>query len=117
MAAVIFIGSSHPNPLTLPGTGYSDKFMHFFAYTILSYLTARALLWKREIPDEKRYLLGAIVLVALYGVSDEFHQYFVPERDASAMDLLADFIGSFCGAMLFKKANDAKRVMEREGES
>ena len=35
----------------------------------------------------------AILLGSLYGVSDEFHQMFVPHRTASLMDWVADFTG------------------------
>ena len=29
----------------------------------------------------------------LWGISDEIHQYFVPGRDSSVRDLLADAVG------------------------
>jgi len=39
-----------------------------------------------------------ILIAVLYGVSDEFHQSFVPARDASVMDLVSDTVGAFLGA-------------------
>ena len=38
-------------------------------------------------------MLFAMIIGTLYGVSDEFHQSFVPGRTASIWDLAADSIG------------------------
>ena len=38
-------------------------------------------------------LLGVIITIA-YGMSDEFHQYFVPNRQCTLSDLLADAVGA-----------------------
>ena len=37
------------------------------------------------------------LLAIVYGVSDEWHQSFVPERSADAADVLADAIGALVG--------------------
>lgn len=34
-------------------------------------------------------------LTMLYGISDEYHQSFVPGRDVGALDVLADGVGGF----------------------
>ncbi|MDH3980911.1 MAG: VanZ family protein, partial [Gammaproteobacteria bacterium] len=39
-------------------------------------------------------------LTALYGVLDEFHQSFVPGRNADVLDVLADASGALLGAGL-----------------
>ena len=36
---------------------------------------------------------------SLYGLSDEFHQSFVPGRSSDSLDLLADSLGAFCGGL------------------
>ena len=42
-----------------------------------------------------------VVLVGLfYGAGDEFHQTFVPGRNASVADLIADGVGSYIGAVI-----------------
>ncbi len=43
-----------------------------------------------------------LLLTILYGMSDEYHQSFVPSRDASLRDLLADSIGSFAGVIALR---------------
>ena len=35
-----------------------------------------------------------------YGISDETHQYFVPNRDASFFDFIADVVGGSVGIWL-----------------
>ncbi|MFX6953773.1 VanZ family protein [Acinetobacter baumannii] len=37
-------------------------------------------------------------MAALYGVVDEWHQSWVPGREAFGLDLLADFLGAYFGA-------------------
>ena len=43
-----------------------------------------------------------LLITILYGISDEFHQSFVPSRDASLRDLLADGLGGLVGAAALK---------------
>jgi VanZ family protein len=43
---------------------------------------------------------GTILLVALYASSDEFHQSFVPGRDASVHDVMIDTLGGAGGMLL-----------------
>ena len=78
----------------------SDLFAHLACYAVLGVFLARSqappgvMSWKRVI------LL--VVLVTVYGATDEYHQSFVPGRDASGRDLLADGLGGFIAAwMLF----------------
>ena len=47
----------------------------------------------------------ALSLGVLYGVSDEWHQSFVPNRRASAQDVAADGLGVFLGALTWVKRN------------
>jgi len=72
----------------------SDKVAHFAAYAFFGFLVASAL---REWNVEKRVWLWGFLIVAVYGVSDEIHQYFVTGRDCSILDLTADAAGALCG--------------------
>jgi VanZ family protein len=38
------------------------------------------------------------LVAGAYGVSDEFHQYFVPPRQVEALDVVADTIGAAAAA-------------------
>jgi VanZ family protein len=46
-----------------------------------------------------RIVLLTIVCATAYGVSDEFHQRFVPGRTADVRDVAADAIGASAAAL------------------
>ena len=54
-------------------------------------------------------LLFSPLLATLYGVSDEFHQSFVPGRESSGWDVLADFVGSSLGVFIYVAAHRLRR--------
>ncbi len=93
-AALVFCLSHQPQLPTTPG---GDKTAHVIAYAILGFLCARAL------TSFDRGLRWALATAAstLYGMTDEWHQSFVPGRTASGADLVADGIGAAIGAALF----------------
>jgi VanZ family protein len=94
--AMIF-GLSSLSTLPSPPGGLSYYHAHIAAYAGLAVLTARAL--GKGLRDITwRMALGAIVISSLYGVSDEYHQLYVPGRDFDALDLVADAAGSVMGA-------------------
>jgi VanZ family protein len=79
------------------------KGAHLTEYGILGLLLWRAL--RKPIkcdprPWSWRTAGGTILLVALYAASDEFHQRFVPGRDASVRDVVIDTIGATVALLL-----------------
>ena len=94
--ALIFALSSISHPPALPGQ--SDKGLHAVLYAGLGGLFARALVggWRGV---TRRIVLVTIAFGAIYGASDELHQYFNPPRSVEALDVLADTIGSGVGAI------------------
>jgi VanZ family protein len=42
----------------------------------------------------------AVLIVMLYAATDEFHQSFVPSRDAAVRDVLIDTVGGLIGILL-----------------
>jgi VanZ family protein len=94
--AFIFALSSISHPPALPGQ--SDKGAHALLYAGLGALFARALTggWRGV---TRRVVILTTVFGAIYGLSDELHQYFNPPRDAEAFDVLADTIGAGLGAV------------------
>jgi len=80
--------------------GNFDKVIHMFLYLILAFLLSLSL----NKSGIKRYVfLLAFLISVFYGASDEFHQSFVPDRDVSLYDLLADTIGAFLGSYFANK--------------
>ena len=97
----IYIQSDHPSPENLPSFKFSDKLLHFAAYAVLGVLFFRAyqtLSFKNNI---QLLMLLSMISASLYGISDEIHQSFVPDRDGSLMDVMADVLGAVCGVYLF----------------
>jgi hypothetical protein len=90
---VIFIASSIPYLGALPG-GMSDKSGHGIGYGILGAVLLRALAGGRLRGVTWGKAAAALLLATLYGVSDEFHQSFVPGRSPDPYDVLADSIGA-----------------------
>jgi VanZ family protein len=81
------------------------KCAHLTEYAILAYLFWRALRKpKRDDPRPWSWREGgyAILLVALYASTDEFHQLFVPGREASVKDVLLDTLGAVVGMVLVR---------------
>jgi VanZ family protein len=70
---------------------------HIAAYAGLGLVSARAL-GKGLRAVSSGAVVGASLLAALYGVSDEYHQTFVPGRTFDRLDILADAVGSVLGA-------------------
>ena len=109
-AGLIFYLSSltptQPLPLSFSG---SDKVIHFFEYLGLAFLMIRALHAEKRLSFRARYL-AVFFLAAAYGASDEFHQYFVPGRECSGFDLLADVAGAAAGVLVFERVIRLLRI-------
>ena len=96
--ALIFFSSSVSDPGAPPG-GLSDKSAHVLAYAALGAALVRALAGGSARRVTRGCVLAAAALATAYGVTDEVHQSFVPERTPDAMDLLADAVGGLAGAV------------------
>ena len=82
-----------------------DTLTHGTAYLVLGLLVCRAVSGGigRFLPLGGATLV--VVICTLYGVSDEFHQSFVPGRDASAGDVAKDFGGATLAALAWRLAS------------
>ncbi len=101
-ALVIFYLSSQSNPLPGLRLHVWDKALHALEYGGFAALLARAL--RGEGASHMTAMIGALVIASAYGASDEWHQSFVPGRDSSIFDWMADTIGgatlAACGALI-----------------
>ncbi|MGL5571515.1 VanZ family protein [Cetobacterium sp.] len=73
------------------------KNAHFFIYMVLG----MSLLLSRE-KAGKREILEIVGFVILYAISDEFHQSFIPGREASFKDVCIDTLGGISGILVVK---------------
>ena len=102
IATGIFISSSISSfgPLEdMPFFKY-DKLIHAIIYGLL----ALAILWGIEegfckTPRWRSVFLAAL-LAGVYGITDEFHQMFVPNRIACWEDVIANFTGATVAVLL-----------------
>ncbi|MBI1388069.1 MAG: VanZ family protein [bacterium] len=94
MALIFYLSSREQFPGPPSFIPYPDKIAHTFLYGLLGFLFLRALLKGEYARITWRAAGLAIALAALYGATDEFHQYFVPNRTTDVMDWLADLSGA-----------------------
>ena len=90
-AVTIFVMSHQPR-LPAPPVAFEgfDKLLHASVYAVLALLLLFA--------DRGRRPWLWVAAAALYGLSDELHQSFVPNRTADSLDLLADVAGAVLAA-------------------
>ncbi|MDP3143714.1 MAG: VanZ family protein [Candidatus Omnitrophota bacterium] len=101
-ALVIFTASSFPQPEMPVSFWNFDKILHLAEYGLFGILLARAIKGTSpEIKMKRLYFLALLVAFA-YGISDEFHQSFVPGRTVSIWDALIDGAGGFLGALFLR---------------
>ena len=88
---VIFVLSS------IPGSEFPEQpfpcfteLVHVVEYSILG------VLWYRVL-KEKIYVI--LIIGILYGITDEIHQFFVPFRVFSVLDMIMDAIGVCIGVI------------------
>jgi VanZ family protein len=76
-----------------------DKSLHAVEYFALSFLLFGSFFYGLE-QSARRSAYFAIAVCLLYGLIDELHQAFVPRRDCSALDFLADAVGAIAAQVV-----------------
>jgi VanZ family protein len=85
----------------VPGARYFwDKLLHTVGFAGLGVLALRAFHGGFERPRLSLTLYAGLTVI-LWGISDEFHQSFVPGRDATPWDVVADAVGFAVGVVVF----------------
>ena len=92
-ALAIFIESSISRVPAFP-SGFTDKDGHGLLYAGLAVLVLRAASGARWEGVTLRTGAAAVAFAAVYGSTDEFHQWFVPGRTADVYDWVADYTGA-----------------------
>ena len=96
---IFYLSSRETWPIEV-GWSFFDKLAHGLVFGLLGALLgfgfARGFSWRTS------RLFGAVLATgSVLAALDEFHQLFVPGRDCSLWDALADVIGVALGARLF----------------
>lgn len=91
-SVVIFIFSSQPEVGVEQYFYGQDKVIHFLTYGIHAFLCLLVLSEKILLLKLFHYFL-ALAFSISYGIFNEIYQYFIPEREFSFRDILANSLG------------------------
>lgn len=105
MGTIFFLSHQSGDDLHLPSFWGADKLAHFIAYSFLAVTTLFVHAEESKLHFPGRVCLNTVLVAAVYGLSDEFHQSFIPGRFVSVGDLLADTFGGLVvgGIFLFMR--------------
>ena len=74
------------------------KIAHFSLYALVGFLLMA--LFSTYNINEKNKIISTIIIGAIYAISDEFHQSFIPGRSGQASDVFLDTLGTTVGGLL-----------------
>lgn len=103
MGTIFFLSHQPGDRLSLPPLPGFDKLVHMIAYGILAGTVLFALSEHQKSRKPWLIMLFTVVFCFLYGMSDEFHQSFIPGRSTSVYDLFADCGGAAMTCALWAK--------------
>lgn len=105
LIASLVIAASSRSRVAAPGISNIDKVGHFLVYGLLATLICRMRLgWRGAV-------IG-LVAASLFGITDEWHQSFVPGRSSDPMDWVADTLGAALAVSLYAGWPLYQRVLE-----
>lgn len=107
---IFYLSSRQFGPILAGLPPNTDKLIHMIEYAGFGMLTYHALGRISWAPEGRWHLVLAIVIGIVYGMSDEFHQAFVPTRDSDVHDVMADAVGSAIGAWAVARVMRDRRV-------
>jgi VanZ family protein len=108
MGIIFFLSHQPGDTLHLPSIPGIDKISHMFAYGLLA-LTVLWFFGSAQPAGLLTIALKTVLVCLLYGMTDEFHQSFIPCRAVSVFDLLADLAGAIFVCIIWLR-NRAFRV-------
>jgi len=109
MAGIFYLSSKKGSGLSLPAPDY---IMHALLYAGLGVCWRLALSTGLGLP-RRRAIFLVLVVATIYGVTDEWHQSFVPGRSPELSDLVADSAGAVVSQVCWEVAALLRRMMRR----
>ena len=73
------------------------KIAHFSLYALVGFLLMA--LFSTYNINEKNKIISTIIIGAIYAISDEFHQSFIPGRSGQVSDVFLDTLGVTVGGL------------------
>jgi len=98
---------SLPTPMLFP---HQDKLFHAGAYFVMAVFALRA--FRYHTVSLPKLVIYSLIFCSLYGMSDEWHQSFVPGRMSDVADWAADTVGAilFLGLYYLYRLRCFRRV-------
>lgn len=100
-ALIFFLSSQSKFSEELPSFFGLDKIIHCVEYFIFGALLYRWMASSKPLSTRRAALTATILAGVLYALTDEWHQSFVPGRDASLWDWLFDSFGVFAASFAY----------------
>jgi VanZ family protein len=92
---------------------HTDKLVHFAEFGLLCLITCWSLSAARIGSNSIYKIILATGLVSLYGISDEIHQLFTPNRSVDVFDWMADTGGAVAAGFFWQKIMRIAHVKEK----
>lgn len=111
-AGIIYWESSQDtSSISLPH--HTDKLVHFAVFGLLCLMICWSLS-SVTIGNKWIYkIILAIGITSLYGASDEFHQFFTPNRSVEIFDWLADTAGAVTSGLLWQVTTHKRQIKKK----
>lgn len=93
MGTIFFLSHQPGDSMDLLSFPGLDKVAHISIYGLLAGSIIYAFNPLFRISNPKWVIFITLCICLLYGISDELHQSFIPNREKSLADVLADFTG------------------------
>jgi VanZ family protein len=116
MAIIIALSSFGGVAIRNPLFENQDKVLHFFAFAVLAWTLALWIRPQRWLSHPWIYSLVVVVVVAVFGALDEYHQSFVPRREVSFYDWVADVSGAIAAVIVFRFGHWWKAFWRNDNE-
>ena len=107
IAIEIFFFSSLPGVAGVGGNPWIARAYHFIVFFLFSFFVLIAIKGKKKI--KASYIFAVLLISVLYALLDEFHQIFVPGRDANIVDILTDTLGIVSSLTVYSFINRKKK--------
>ena len=104
--AVVIVVASGRGSVASPNIVDFDKAAHFAVFGLLATLVARA-------GFQPSRMGWAVLIVSLFGLTDEWHQGSTPGRSMEFYDWIADTLGALTAVVLYRYVGWYRSVLEK----
>lgn len=93
MGIIFFLSHQPGDSFDLPQMVNIDKVLHCLVYFVLGISVCYAIPKQWWQDRSSCVMTGVVAFCLFYGITDELHQWFIPGRFPSGLDLAADTLG------------------------